>query len=131
MTEPARGSSSPSAPHDAAPRKPRRLDVTLVADGFARSRGHARELIEQGRVCLGGVGARRPSSPVVPGQAVQVDAAHPWVGRAAGKLVQAFDAFGPQGLSARDRRCLDVGASTGGFAQVLLRQGAARQCRQG
>lgn len=53
------------------------------------------------------------------------DHAPRWVGRAANKLVAALTAFGPDGLGVAGRRCLDVGASTGGFAQVLLESGAA------
>ena len=48
-----------------------------------------------------------------------------WVGRAAHKLVAALDDWGPQGLAVAGRRCVDVGASTGGFSQVLLAHGAA------
>ena len=104
-----------------------RVDAALVARGLARSRGHARELIGGGHVIIEGRVATKPAAPVRPDTVIELagDAGPARVGRAAGKLDAAFARFGPAGLSARDRRCLDVGASTGGFTQVLLEQGAA------
>jgi 23S rRNA (cytidine1920-2'-O)/16S rRNA (cytidine1409-2'-O)-methyltransferase len=103
-----------------------RLDLELVRRGLARSRGHARALIDAGDVLVGGRAASKPSSPVTAGVGIEVREAGPrWVSRAAYKLVGALEAFGPQGLSVTGRRCLDVGASTGGFTQVLLHHGAA------
>lgn len=103
-----------------------RLDADLVARGLARSRGHARELVEAGRVEVDGVVARKVAQPVADGSAVTVRPAGPeWVGRAARKLVAAFDLFGPSGWDVAGRSCVDVGASTGGFTQVLLHHGAA------
>jgi len=102
-----------------------RLDVDLVRRGLARSRGHARELIEAGLVSVAGRDVTKPSYAVPPGASVQVREAGPtWVSRAAAKLVGAFAAFGPRGLSAAGKRCADVGASTGGFTEVLLHEGA-------
>ncbi|GAB3080645.1 TlyA family RNA methyltransferase [Pedococcus soli] len=103
-----------------------RLDVELVRRGLARSRGHARALVEAGDVHVNGTEAAKISTPVRPGDDIDVREAGPrWVSRAAYKLVGAFDVFGGQGLTAAGKRCLDVGASTGGFTQVLLHQGAA------
>ena len=103
-----------------------RLDLELVRRGLARSRGHAKELIEAGDVSVGGTRATRPATPVAADEAIDVREEGPrWVGRAAYKLVGALEAFGPHGLTVSGRRCLDVGASTGGFTQVLLHHGAA------
>jgi 23S rRNA (cytidine1920-2'-O)/16S rRNA (cytidine1409-2'-O)-methyltransferase len=103
-----------------------RLDLELVRRGLARSRGHAKELIEAGEVSVGGTRVTRPATPVAADEAIDVREESPrWVGRAAYKLVGALEAFGPHGLTVVGRRCLDVGASTGGFTQVLLHHGAA------
>ena len=102
-----------------------RLDAELVRRGLARSRGHARELIDAGLVVVAGQVAHKPATPVGPDTDLTVrDAGPAWVSRAAYKLVGALEEFGPQGLSVQGRRCLDVGASTGGFTQVLLHHGA-------
>lgn len=93
--------------------------------GLARSRGEARELIEAGLVTLDGRTARKAATPVEDSSAVEVSADGPrWVGRAANKLEHAFTTWGAEGLDASERTCLDVGASTGGFTQVLLARGA-------
>jgi 23S rRNA (cytidine1920-2'-O)/16S rRNA (cytidine1409-2'-O)-methyltransferase len=103
-----------------------RLDLELVRRGLARSRGHAKELIEAGDVSVGGTRATKAATPVAADEAIDVREEGPrWVGRAAYKLVGALEAFGPDGLTVTGRRCLDVGASTGGFTQVLLHHGAA------
>ena len=103
-----------------------RLDVELVRRGLARSRGHARSLVEAGEVTLHGRPVTKPAAPVAAGDPIEVREQGPrWVGRAAHKLVGALEEFGPRGLSVAGRRCLDVGASTGGFTQVLLHHGAA------
>lgn len=103
-----------------------RLDAELVRRGLARSRGHARELIEARSVTVGGRPARKPAEPVGAEEQLQVREAGPrWVSRAAYKLVGALEVFGPQGLRVGGRTCLDVGASTGGFTQVLLHHGAS------
>lgn len=103
-----------------------RLDVALAAAGLARSRTHARRIIEEGRARLDGRPAAKPSLPVPPGarlEVVEVPDGVEFASRAAHKLAGALDALGldPDGL-----RCLDAGASTGGFTDVLLRRGAAR-----
>jgi 23S rRNA (cytidine1920-2'-O)/16S rRNA (cytidine1409-2'-O)-methyltransferase len=102
-----------------------RLDVELVARGLARSRGQARDLVKGGSVRVDGSAATKVSTPVRADQSLEVAVGFEgWVSRAAYKLVAALDAFGPGGLSASGKRCLDVGAAAGGFTQVLLRQGA-------
>ena len=102
-----------------------RLDVELVTRGLARSRGQARELVEAGSVLLDGSSATKVSTPVSAAQGLQLRAGvEGWVSRAAYKLAAALGSFGPDGLSAHDKRCFDVGACTGGFTQVLLRAGA-------
>jgi 23S rRNA (cytidine1920-2'-O)/16S rRNA (cytidine1409-2'-O)-methyltransferase len=106
--------------------QPARLDLELVRRGLARSRGHARSLIDAGDVSVDGRTAGKPATLVGPDAQLVVREPGPrWVSRAAYKLVGALNAFGPQGLSVSGKRCLDVGASTGGFTQVLLQRGAA------
>ena len=102
-----------------------RLDVELVARGLARSRGQARELVEAGSVLLGGSPATKVSTPVSADQSLELaSGVEGWVSRAAYKLAAALEAFGHDGLSAQGKRCFDVGACTGGFTKVLLREGA-------
>ena len=103
-----------------------RLDLELVRRGLARSRGHARALVDAGDVSVDGRPASKAATPVAPGHRIEVREAGPrWVSRAAYKLVGALEAFGPAGLRVAGKRCLDVGASTGGFTQVLLHHDAA------
>lgn len=103
----------------------RRLDAELVHRGLARSREQARELVESGRVLVGGVVATKPATQVDAGASIKVEqtADGPdYVSRGAHKLVGALDAFG---LDVAGRHALDAGASTGGFCDVLLRRGIA------
>jgi 23S rRNA (cytidine1920-2'-O)/16S rRNA (cytidine1409-2'-O)-methyltransferase len=105
-----------------------RLDAELVRRGLARSREHATELIHAGRVTVGGVTATKPATGVTTDAAVVVreDADRPdFASRGGHKLDGALEVFGSLGLSVAGRRCLDAGASTGGFTDVLLRRGAA------
>ena len=105
----------------------RRLDAELVRRGLARSREQASQLVSDGRVKVGGVVASKSATQVDLAAAVTVtaDSEDPgYVSRGAHKLRGALDVFGPQGLDIADRRCLDAGASTGGFTDVLLRAGA-------
>lgn len=105
-----------------------RLDAELVRRGLARSREQASDLIAAGRVTVGGVRATKPATGVTTDVALVVaeDADDPgYVSRGAHKLVGALEAFEPHGLTVTGRRCLDAGASTGGFTDVLLRRGAA------
>lgn len=106
----------------------RRLDAELVRRGLARSRDHAAELIASGRVSVGGMSAGKAATQVDAAEAVTVatDSGAEWVSRGAHKLDGALAAFAAAGRAPRveGRRCLDAGASTGGFTQVLLRRGA-------
>ena len=104
-----------------------RLDAELVRRGLARSREQAAALITGGRVSVGGVVATKPATGVETAAAVVVadDVEDPgWASRGARKLLGALEAFEPGGLTVEGRRCLDAGASTGGFTDVLLRRGA-------
>ncbi|WP_223840110.1 TlyA family RNA methyltransferase [Saccharopolyspora pogona] len=108
------------------PRKAR-LDAELVRRGLARSREHATELVAAGRVTVRGMVARKSATAVEIDAPVVVaeDVDDPgWASRGAHKLLGALEAFEPEGLTVADRRCLDAGASTGGFTDVLLRRGA-------
>ncbi len=108
-----------------------RLDAELVRRGLARSRDHAGELIAAGRVLVGGnTGsvATKPATGVTTDVALVVrqDPGRPdYVSRGGHKLAGALSAFSGKGLVVAGRRCLDAGASTGGFTDVLLRAGAA------
>lgn len=104
--------------------KPIRLDVALVARGLAPTRARARDAILRGRVTVDGEAAIRPALPVATDAALALDdPAARYVSRGALKLIAALDAFGfdPAGAVT-----LDIGASTGGFTQVLLERGAKR-----
>jgi 23S rRNA (cytidine1920-2'-O)/16S rRNA (cytidine1409-2'-O)-methyltransferase len=105
-----------------------RLDAELVRRGLARSRQHAQEMVSAGGVRVGGQPATKPATQVEPGTPiVLVDDVDPgYVSRGAHKLAGALARFGPLGLRVAGRVCLDAGASTGGFTDVLLRAGAAR-----
>ncbi|MFM5967971.1 MAG: TlyA family RNA methyltransferase [Micrococcales bacterium] len=100
-----------------------RLDVLLVESGHARSRKHAADLIEAQRVFVDGRQARKSSSSVSDEAQIKILDAIDYVSRAGHKLAKALDAFGA--LEVRDKIALDVGASTGGFTDVLLRRGAS------
>ena len=105
-----------------------RLDAELVRRGLARSRDHAAELVAEGRVKVAGAVAGKPATAVTTDVALVVttDPDRPdYVSRGGHKLAGALAAFTPAGLEVRGRRCLDAGASTGGFTDVLLRAGAA------
>ena len=107
------------------PRRLSRLDTELVRRGLARSREHAGALIAAGRVELRGVPATKASSGVDADASVRVrpDESDPgYASRGGHKLAGALAAF-PQ-ITVSGRRCLDAGASTGGFTDVLLRAGA-------
>jgi 23S rRNA (cytidine1920-2'-O)/16S rRNA (cytidine1409-2'-O)-methyltransferase len=104
-----------------------RLDAELVRRGLARSREHASDLISAKRVKVAGVVATKPATGVGTDVALVVvaDPDRPdYVSRGGHKLAGALAAFEPLGLRVRGRRCLDAGASTGGFTDVLLRAGA-------
>jgi len=105
-----------------------RLDAELVRRGAARSREHASELIAAGRVTVDGGAAHKPATGVTVDADIVVrdDPDRPdYVSRGGHKLAGALADFAEQGLSVSGRRCLDAGASTGGFTDVLLRAGAS------
>jgi 23S rRNA (cytidine1920-2'-O)/16S rRNA (cytidine1409-2'-O)-methyltransferase len=101
-----------------------RVDAELVRRGLARSRQQAAELIGAGKVRIDGMPAVKPATAVAVTAALTVAAEgeRSWVSRGAHKLIGALDAFG---IPVAGRRCLDAGASTGGFTEVLLDRGAA------
>ncbi|QKG19656.1 TlyA family RNA methyltransferase [Actinomadura verrucosospora] len=104
----------------------RRLDAELVRRELARSREHASQLIADGRVKVGGQRAAKPATQVETSAAILVEEAPggpEYVSRGGHKLAGALEAFA--GLATEGRVCLDAGASTGGFTDVLLRAGAA------
>lgn len=101
-----------------------RLDTAMVARGLAASRERARALILAGRVRVGGVVVSKAGAPVTPDADVTlIERDHPYVSRGGVKLAHALDVFA---IDVTGRLALDVGASTGGFTDVLLRRGAAR-----
>jgi 23S rRNA (cytidine1920-2'-O)/16S rRNA (cytidine1409-2'-O)-methyltransferase len=101
-----------------------RLDQLLVARGLAQSRERARALLLAGHVDVGGVRVTKAGTPVDETAEIHVrQPDHPWVGRGGIKLAHALDIFQTrvEGITA-----LDIGASTGGFTDVLLQNGAVR-----
>ncbi|MFP5367537.1 MAG: TlyA family RNA methyltransferase [Actinomycetes bacterium] len=102
-----------------------RLDQALVARGLARSRTHAATLIAEGKVSSAGQILSKASLQVDDGKdlAVRHDEQDTYVSRAGHKLAGALDAF--PAIKPQGKTCLDAGASTGGFTDVLLRRGAA------
>ena len=97
----------------------KRLDVLLVERGLAESRSQAQALVMAGRV----PGHSKPGEQVDEGAPLEVEQPPPYVSRAGHKLANALDAFG---IDVAGVDALDVGASTGGFTDVLLQRGAAR-----
>jgi 23S rRNA (cytidine1920-2'-O)/16S rRNA (cytidine1409-2'-O)-methyltransferase len=97
----------------------KRVDVLLVERGLADSRTQAQALILAGRV----PGHEKPGEQVDEASELEVTEGEPYVSRGGIKLANALDVFG---VDAAGRECLDVGASTGGFSDVLLQRGAAR-----
>jgi 23S rRNA (cytidine1920-2'-O)/16S rRNA (cytidine1409-2'-O)-methyltransferase len=110
-----------NSPQPASQRQ--RLDELLVSRGLFASRSRARDAIERGTVAVDGMVVRKPGQGVRPDAAIAIDdPAQAYVSRAALKLIAGLDhfSFDPTGCEA-----LDIGASTGGFTQVLLERGAA------
>jgi len=102
----------------------RRLDAELVRRGLARSREQAQDLITTGKVAVRGAVATKAATQIDDAEPVElVGDEDPWVSRGAHKLLGALAAF--PAIVVAGRRCLDAGASTGGFTQVLLEAGAA------
>jgi 23S rRNA (cytidine1920-2'-O)/16S rRNA (cytidine1409-2'-O)-methyltransferase len=112
----------PSAPE--GPAKKLRADQLLVERGLAETRTRAQALILAGKVFSGGRRIEKAGQTLPPDLPLEVRGQdHPWVSRGGLKLEHALRVFG---MSVAGRVCLDVGASTGGFTDVLLAQGAAR-----
>lgn len=101
-----------------------RLDRVLVDRGLVESRTRAEALILAGRVRVEGLSQVKPGSLVASDVPIELSSPeHPWVSRGGVKLAAALDTFG---IDPAGRICLDIGASTGGFTDVLLSRGAAR-----
>jgi 23S rRNA (cytidine1920-2'-O)/16S rRNA (cytidine1409-2'-O)-methyltransferase len=103
------------------PDRSERADVFLVSHGFAASRAEAQAAIQAGRVEADGQKITKPAQKLRESMTIQYETAHPYVSRGGVKLAAALDHFA---LSPEGRVCLDLGASTGGFTQVLLERGA-------
>ena len=103
-----------------------RVDTELVRRGLAKSREQARELIADGLVRLDGQEVSKPARQMDPAQPLRVveSAREDYVSRGAYKLIGALEALGEAAPEIAGKRCLDAGASTGGFTDVLLRRGA-------
>jgi 23S rRNA (cytidine1920-2'-O)/16S rRNA (cytidine1409-2'-O)-methyltransferase len=101
----------------------KRADIVLVERGFFSSRARAQAAIAAGLVRVGGVALKKASEEVAGDAPIEAEAPHPWASRGGIKLAAALDAFAldPTGLV-----CLDIGASTGGFTDVLLARGGAK-----
>jgi 23S rRNA (cytidine1920-2'-O)/16S rRNA (cytidine1409-2'-O)-methyltransferase len=100
-----------------------RADLLLVERGLFASRAQAQAAITAGRVTANAITVRRPADEILIDAVLKATPEHPWVSRGGLKLSAALDHFGfdPWG-----RVCLDVGASTGGFSDVLIARGARR-----
>ena len=101
----------------------RRLDQALVDRGLVASRERAQAMVRAGLVRVAGVTMEKPDQMVTGEQAIEVAGTRSYVSRGGEKLAAGLDAFA---IDPRGRTCLDVGASTGGFTDVLLQRGAAR-----
>ena len=99
-----------------------RADLLLVARGLADSRARAQAAIAAGGVTADGAAVTKAAQMLDEGAALTLAPPHPWVSRAGVKLVYALDRFA---VDPAGRHCLDIGASTGGFTQVLLARRAA------
>lgn len=100
-----------------------RLDVLVTQAGLAESRERAQALILAGKVRVAGETVRRPDRSVKEGASISVESGPDYASRGALKLAPALDRFG---VDPEDRVCADIGASTGGFTDILLRRGAAK-----
>ena len=100
----------------------RRLDLEMVRRGLAESREIAQSLIKSGKVLVSGTLALKPSSMIDPSQPLKIiDPLPKYVSRAGGKLEAALETFE---VEVKSSRCIDIGASTGGFTDCLLQNGA-------
>lgn len=100
-----------------------RADRLLVERGLFESRARAQAAIEAGLVSANGKRVRKPSEEIDIGAQIDAQPVHPYVSRGGVKLAHALDTFA---LDPQGRFCLDVGASTGGFTQVLIERGARK-----
>lgn len=100
----------------------RRLDVALVEEGLFDTRSRAQAAVLAGHVRVDGQVANKPGTPVETGRSIEVASRPEYVSRGGTKLANALDAVG---LDVAGSRALDLGASTGGFTDCLLRRGAA------
>lgn len=119
---PSAKAPAPNGDKKSAIMSQQRADVALVERGFFASRAKAQEAIAAGLVRIDGKIVRKPSELIDPAATIDAKPAYPWVSRGGVKLVAALDAFG---FDPAGRVCLDIGASTGGFTDVLLDRGAA------
>src|SRR5689334_9925392 len=103
-----------------APKK--RADVVLVERGLFESRARARAAIEAGLVRANNKAVTKPSDIIPADAELQAEPAHPYVSRGGVKLANALERYA---IDIEDHICLDIGASTGGFTEVLLQNGAA------
>ena len=103
--------------------KKKRADQSLVERGLAESRARAKAAIEAGLVTAGGRPVKKASQPVADDAELRASPAHPYVSRGGLKLAAALDRFG---IDPAGKVALDLGASTGGFSEVLLSRAAAR-----
>ena len=100
-----------------------RADIFLVEHGYAKSRSEAQAAIRAKLVRADGEAIEKPSQSLAAGASIEYAKPHPYVSRGGLKLAAALEKFA---LSPEDRICLDIGASTGGFTEVLLAGGAAK-----
>ena len=100
----------------------KRADVLLVERGLFESRARAQAAIEAGNVIANGKIITKPSEAVPEDASIEAEPAHPWVSRGGVKLSHALEQYP---IEIEDHVCVDVGASTGGFTEVLLANGAA------
>ncbi|MES2751078.1 MAG: TlyA family RNA methyltransferase [Pseudomonadota bacterium] len=100
----------------------KRADLLLVERGLFESRARAQAAIEAGRVIANGKQVAKPSETISTDAAIEAEPAHPWVSRGGVKLSGALEQYP---IAIEDHVCIDVGASTGGFTEVLLNNGAS------
>ncbi len=100
----------------------KRADILLVERGLFESRARAQAAIEAGGVLVDGEPVTKPSAMIALDAAIEAEPAHPWVSRGGVKLAAALEHYP---IEIEDHVCVDVGASTGGFTEVLLANGAS------
>lgn len=100
-----------------------RADLYLTAQGFYESRARAQAAIKAGLVKVDGKPLKKPSDKIAGGATIEATDEHPWVSRGGVKLAHALTEFG---VNPMGKTCLDVGASTGGFSDVLLQGGGSK-----